>query len=106
MRLCYWSISTANLEADFGFDDDGLAEEFMKRFVYFFVLDLGISPFIKCYKKRSLIHACIESGRLDFMRELLNHKYECWDVDAAERFIKTLACKDAAGDNIYHEIFK
>jgi hypothetical protein len=78
----------------------------MKKFVYFFVLDLGISPFVKCYKSKSLIHACVESGRLDFMRELLKHKYECWTEDAANRFVKTLACKDIGGDNIFHEIFK
>ena len=106
MRLAYWSISTANLEAEFGRDDDGQAEEFMKRFVYFFVLDLGISPFVKCYKSRSLIHACVESGRLDFMRELLKHRYECWTEGDANRFLKTLACKDLDGDNVFHEIFK
>lgn len=104
LRLAYWSISTANLEKDFGFDD-GEAEIFMKRFVYFFVLDLGVSPFVKSYRKRSLMHACVESGRLDFMRELLSHRYECWTEDEALRLIKTTACKDEMGDNIYHSIF-
>jgi hypothetical protein len=104
LRLCYWSISTANLEADFGFDD-GEAEVFMKRFVYFFVLDLGISPFVKSYRGRSLMHACVESGRVDFMRELLSHKYECQTEKEAIRLVKTTASKDDDGDNVFHSIF-
>jgi len=29
-------------------------EIFMKRFVYIFIMDLGISPFVKCYGSKSL----------------------------------------------------
>lgn len=36
-------------------DADGVFEIYMKQFVYIFILDLGISPFIKCYQDKSLI---------------------------------------------------
>lgn len=30
-------------------EDDPEIEIFMKEFVYVFIIDLGISPFVKCY---------------------------------------------------------
>ena len=67
-RIAYWAIFIAN-----DIDEDKDIEIFIKQFLYFFILDLGISPFIKCYEKKSIIQACIVSKRLDFLRELLSH---------------------------------
>lgn len=57
-------------------NEDPDIEIFVKKFLYYFIIDLGISPFIKCYEKKSIIQACIVSNRLDFLRELISHEYE------------------------------
>lgn len=100
LRLAYWAISMAN-------DDENHkdAEVYMKKFVYFFLLDLGISPFIKCYRNKTLMAACVQSKRLDFMKELLSHKYECYNPVDFERFVKSCKCKDYRGDNVLHDVF-
>jgi hypothetical protein len=36
-------------------DEDPEIEIFMKKFLYFFIMDLGISPFVKCYEKKSIV---------------------------------------------------
>jgi hypothetical protein len=69
-RIAYWAIFLAND------NNNPDMEIFVKKFLYFFILDLGLSPFIKCYEKKSIIQACIVSGRFDFLRELLSHEYE------------------------------
>ena len=86
-------------------DEDGFFEVFMKQFVYIFILDLGISPFIKCYQEKSLIQACIVSRRYDFLRELLSHQYELITPKAFEEFEKSCKGKDYKGNNIFHDIF-
>lgn len=101
IRIAYWAIFIANDS-----DGDPEAEIFMKKFLYFFILDLGISPFIKCYEKKSIVQACIKAGRLDFLREILSHEYELLDKKDAEIFKKSARGKDKLGENIYHEIFK
>ena len=53
MHLAYWAISLANMD-DSG-EGTGQYEVLMKKFVYIFIVDLGISPFVKCYNKRSMI---------------------------------------------------
>ena len=100
-RIAYWSIFMANDN-----DDDPNIEIFMKKFLYYFIMDLGISPFVKCYEKKSIIQACIKSGRLDFLRELLSHEYELLSKEDVEIFKTSAQGKDKNGDNIYHEIFK
>lgn len=85
---------------------DAKIEQYMKKFVYLFILDLGISPFIKCYRNKTLIHACVVSNRADFMRELLSHHYECYDVKDWETFAKSCKSKDYRGDNVLHEVFQ
>jgi len=70
-------------------DDDQNIEIFMKKFLYYFIIDLGISPFVKCYEKKSIIQACVRSGRLDFLRELLSHKYELLNNKDVEIFKKS-----------------
>jgi hypothetical protein len=70
-------------------DEDQNIEIFMKKFLYYFIIDLGISPFVKCYEKKSIIQACVRSGRLDFLRELLSHKYELLNNKDVEIFKKS-----------------
>lgn len=36
-------------------EDDPEIEIFMKEFVYVFIIDLGISPFVKCYQNKSIV---------------------------------------------------
>jgi hypothetical protein len=69
-RIAYWAIFLAND------NNNPDMEIFVKKFLYFFILDLGLSPFIKCYEKKSIIQACIVSASFDFLRELLSHEYE------------------------------
>ena len=101
IRIAYWAIFMANDS-----DEDPEIEIFMKKFLYFFIMDLGISPFVKCYEKKSIVQACIKAERLDFLRELLCHEYELLNKKDAEIFKKSARGKDINGDNIYHEIFK
>ena len=49
----------------------------VRNFIYIFIMDIGISPFVKCYDGKSMISATVPSGRLEFLKELLSHKYEC-----------------------------
>lgn len=100
-KIVYWSIFLANYT-----EKDPNIEIFVKKFLYYFIIDLGVSPFIKCYKKKSIIQACIASDRLDFMRELLTHEYEVLTEKDAEIFKRSAKGKDIDGNNIYHEIFK
>jgi hypothetical protein len=79
MHLAYWAIYISNMDNDSTVDEDGAFEIYMKKFVYIFLFDLGISPFIKCYQEKSLVQACVTSRRFDFLREILSHKYECFD---------------------------
>ena len=89
LRVAYWAIKVASL------DNDSIESEiFMKKFLYFFIIDLGISPFVKCYKSKSILQACISSNRLDFLRELLSHTYEVLAPDDIEIFKKSCKGKD------------
>lgn len=88
MSLAYWAISLANMDTKE--NDKGTYEKIMKAFVYIFIIDLGISPFVKCYNKRNLFQACVASGRVDFLRELLNHKYEVRTKKDLAIFKKTM----------------
>ena len=106
LHLAYWAISLANLDERVPEDQDyGKYEIYMKKFVYIFVLDLGISPFIKCYQEKSLVQACVLARRNDFLRELLSHKYEMLTKNDFEDFVKSCKSKDRKGNNIFHEIF-
>ena len=73
MRLAYWAISMAGLIE--GTDTD----DFMRSFVRFFIECLGVSPFIKCYRDSTLIHACVNAKQVDFLKLILNYKYEVYD---------------------------
>ena len=106
LSLAYWAISIANMDKDREYGGKaGFYEVLMKRFVYIFIADLGISPFVKCYNKRSIIQACIASEREDMLRELLSHKYELLNKEAYEIFKSTLKSKDFKGNNVFHDVF-
>jgi len=53
----------------------------VKNFIYIFIMDLGISPFVKCYDRKTMISATVSSGRLDLLEELLSHTYETVYLD-------------------------
>ena len=74
MRLAYWAITMAGTIADSKTDD------FMREFIRFFIECLGVSPFIKCYRDSTLIHACVNAKQVDFLKLLLNYKYEVYDL--------------------------
>ena len=100
LRVAYWAIKIANLD-----NESSESEIFMKKFLYFFIIDLGISPFVKSYQNKSILQACISSNRLDFLRELLSHTYEVLSPDDIEIFQKSCKGKDIEGNNIFHDIF-
>jgi hypothetical protein len=33
----------------------------LKEFLYFIILDIGISPFVKIYEGKSLLFACVQA---------------------------------------------
>jgi hypothetical protein len=101
IRLAYWAISMANMD-----EVDPAIEIFMKEFVYVFIIDLGISPFVKCYQNKSIVQACVLSRRLDFLRELLSHQYEVMNPKQVDIMAKTCQGKDIFGNNVFHEIFQ
>ena len=100
IRLAYWAIYICNLDKKFP-----NIEAEMKQFVYFFILDLGISPFVKCYTGKTLMHSCINANRVDFLTELLSHNYECYDEKDYNKFVKSFSAKDDRGNGIFHEVF-
>lgn len=63
--MAYWSFFIGNF-----FQDPKTKEEFkirMKKIIYFFVVDLGINPFIHSYFGKSLMHACVESKQPELL---------------------------------------
>ena len=83
LHIAYWAMTLLKklesidqkegrvLREDEAFDQD--FEFLMKKFIYMFILDIGISPFVKCYEGCNLIQGCIEAYRIDFLKELLMH---------------------------------
>lgn len=73
--------------------------------MYIFLLDLGISPFTKCYDAKSLISAAVYSRNRAFFKELLQHDYIVNNAKDYERMIKN--CENSRnyhGNNLMHEI--
>jgi hypothetical protein len=58
----------------------------MKKFLYIFIMDLGISPFIQCYNDANFLSACVLSDRDDFLKELLSHTYVLYNEDDKDVF--------------------
>ena len=46
-----------------------------QHLLYIFVMDLGVSPFVKCYDDVALITGLVRSGEFTILRDLLKHKY-------------------------------
>jgi len=79
----------------------------MKQFVYLFILDIGVSPFVRCYEGKTLIQGCIAAYRDDFLKELLLHKYEFITHKEFEIFkYSAVHNKDNTGNNLMHSIFE
>ena len=90
-------------------EDEGFALDFeflMKKFIYLFVLDIGVSPFVQCYEGCNLIQGCIEAYRIDFLKELLMHQYECLNRQELDLFLSSAqVSQDKTGNNLMHSIF-
>ena len=87
-------------------ETEGKYEILMKQFIYIFIIDLGISPFIKCYKEKNFFQACIISEQKNFLQELLSHIYEVYDERTLVRFKQIIQTDaDVNGQNLFHEIF-
>lgn len=91
MHLAYWAISLANKdsigkpksltqqknkkERKEDHQHRNSLQKLIKQFIYMFIIDCRISPFVKIYKERDLTQACVEQGRFEILKELLQHTY-------------------------------
>jgi len=96
--MAYWSVALSE-------GNQGRAEIYMKKFIYFFIIDLGISPFVKCYQGKTLIEACIDARRIDTLKELLSHTYIVHNTEDKNLLRKSGKNKDINGNNALHRIF-
>jgi len=78
----------------------------VKNFVYLFIMDCGVSPFVKAYEGRTLISATVPSCSVQFLTELLSHKYLVRFEEDFEQLIKRCKSKDVRGNNLLHEVCK
>lgn len=70
--------------------------------MYMFILDLGISPYIKCYMGKTLIQGCVSTNLLSFIEELNSHKFVFMDEKDLNDFVKSTQTKDEIGNNTLH----
>ena len=42
-----------------------------RKFLYLFIMDIGIFPFEKCYDGKSIISSCVTAGKVELLKELL-----------------------------------
>jgi len=94
--VAYWAAFMANQS-----HEDLLMA---KHFVYIFILDLGVSPFVKCYDGRLLISATVPAMRPDLLEELLSHNYIALHESDYEAFRTRLQSKDSIGNNLLHTV--
>jgi len=76
----------------------------VKNFVYLFIMDCGVSPFVKAYEGRTLISATVPSESIEFLTELLSHTYMVRFEEDFEELKKRCKSKDAKGNNLLHEV--
>ena len=78
-------------------------------------MKLGISPFMKIFRGKSVIHACIEGNQIQLLRYLLkdskrsaqNNKYSICDSNRnSDYYWKSRKAKDNFGNNYCHFAFK
>jgi hypothetical protein len=98
LHLVYWSVALSE-------GNNGKAEVYMKKFIYFFIMDLGISPFVKCFDGKNLLEACIKSRRFDTLKELLSHTYICCTPEECLELDNSSRDKDIHGNNLLHNVF-
>lgn len=62
--------------------ENDILHSLAKEFLYFFIIGLGISPFVKFFEGKSIFQACVENDSDDttmvkksIFRELLTHTY-------------------------------
>ena len=68
-------------------------------------MDLGISPFTKCYDGKSLLSATVHSKQINFFRELLGHTYICGNTSDYNNMIKRCTkTRNIIGNNLMHDI--
>jgi len=65
-----------------------------KRFIYYFILDLGISPFIKAYQGKSLMTACVTENLTKFTKEIMSHRYVVRNDYQKQLLMKSAKQKD------------
>lgn len=83
LRLYYWA-------AHYDFEED----------VDVFITRLGWSPFMKSYKKQSIVTAAMKGGRLEILRLIFSYKY-CSDT-RQEELNKSRTNKDIYLNTSYH----
>jgi hypothetical protein len=77
----------------------------IRKFLYLFIMDIGIFPFEKCYDGKSIISACVTAGKPELLKELLMHDYVVHyesDLDLCRARCKA---KDSNGNNFMHHVF-
>lgn len=69
-------------------------------------MDLGVSPFVKCYDEVALITGLVRSGEYTILRDLLKHKYLTIYYEDFSFLKKQIQYEtDRWGNNILHEIY-
>ena len=76
----------------------------VKNFVYLFIMDCGVSPFVKAYEGRTLISATVPSESIELLTELLSHTYMVRFEEDFEQLKKRCKSKDVRGNNLLHEV--
>ena len=98
LKVAYWSIFKCD-------DEDSDVRQKARQFAYIFLLDLGLSPFTKCYDAKSLISAAVQSRNRKFFKELLQHDYILNNEMDFNRMVKNCGnSRDYHGNNLMHEI--
>lgn len=99
IHIVYWAINLRRLK---GHEHK---EEAMQRFLYFFILDLGISPFVECYRGKSIMQACVSTRRVALLEQLLLQRYIVKTPGDLKILEETTKDEDDIGNNIYHTVF-
>lgn len=111
LRVAHWAIRLA----DFVFEERNEKNAKKKKqyrkmareVLFFFVMDMGVSPFVKTYHDRSLVHALVKANLVDLLAELLCHEFNLLYSGEYSQFKDSATlCEDIKGDNVFHCIFK
>jgi hypothetical protein len=68
LRLAYWAIRLTNIDIHPEVeraDKEKLRNQLKaeaRRVMYFYLMDLGVSPFLRSYEDRSIVHACVKAA--------------------------------------------